>query len=104
MAIPEQIPDDVRSEDPSLWIVSRQEFDRAEPVRLILPVWLEIIFAVHSQERPPIQALSAKTRVQERYSQKRRLSASRCSLQGIAERPLPCKYNVIQLGSALSRR
>ena len=26
------------------------------------------------------------------------------SLQGIAERPLPCNYNVIQLVSALSRR
>ena len=24
------LPDDVRSEDPSLWIVSRQEFDRAK--------------------------------------------------------------------------
>ena len=27
-----------------------------------------------------------------------------CSLQGIAERPLPCKYNVIRPVSALSRR
>ena len=27
-----------------------------------------------------------------------------CSLQGIAERPLPCNYNVIQHMSALSRR
>ena len=26
-----------------------------------------------------------------------RLSVSSCSLQGIAERPLPCNYNVIQL-------
>ena len=51
MGIPEQIPDDVRSEDPSRWIVGRQEFDRAEPIRLILPVWLEIIPAVRSQER-----------------------------------------------------
>jgi hypothetical protein len=33
-----------------------------------------------------------------------RLSVPRCSLQGIAERPLPCKYNVIQLVIALSRR
>ena len=33
-----------------------------------------------------------------------RLSVSRCSLQGSAERPLPCNYNVIQPVSALSRR
>jgi len=26
------------------------------------------------------------------------------SLQGLAERPVPCKYNVIHLGEALSRR
>jgi hypothetical protein len=26
------------------------------------------------------------------------------SLQGIAERPLPCNYNVIQFACALSRR
>jgi hypothetical protein len=45
-----------------------------------------------------------KLAVQERYNQKMRLSVPSCSLQGIAERPLPCKYNVIQLVIALSRR
>src|SRR5262252_7709900 len=29
---------------------------------------------------------------------------SSASLQGLAERPVPCKYNVIQFGEALSRR
>jgi hypothetical protein len=41
-----------------------------------------------------------KLAVQEQYNQKMRLSVSSCSLQGIAERPSPCKYNVIQLVSA----
>src|ERR1700687_471485 len=47
---------------------------------------------------------TSKLAVQERYNQKMRLSVSSCSLQGIAERPLPCNYNVIQPVSALSRR
>jgi hypothetical protein len=37
--------------EPGKWVNSRQEFNRAEPVRLILPVWLEIILAARSQER-----------------------------------------------------
>jgi len=46
----------------------------------------------------------SKLAVQERYNQEMRLSVSSCSLQGIAERPLPCNYNVIQFVCALSRR
>jgi hypothetical protein len=48
--------------------------------------------------------LTSKLAVQGRYNQKVRLSVSSCSLQGIAERPLPCNYNVIQFVYALSRR
>ncbi len=45
-----------------------------------------------------------KLAVQERYNQKVFLAVILRSLQGIAERPLPCNYNVIQPISALSRR
>jgi hypothetical protein len=38
--------------EPGRWVNSRQEFNRAEPVRLILSVWLEIILAARSQELP----------------------------------------------------
>ena len=42
--------------------------------------------------------------VQERYKVIPFLNVLSCSLQGIAERPLPCNYYVIQLVCALSRR
>src|SRR5260370_42243062 len=106
MGIPEQIPADIRSEDPSLWIVSRQEFRpcRASPSHLASKAGNHpcgsFSRATDLQFRlPPI-----KLAVQERYKQKKRLGVSSCSLQGIAERPLPCNYNVIQPVSALSRR
>ena len=51
MCIAEQIPYDVRGKHPSLWIIIGQEFDRAEPVRLILPVWLQNILAIRSQDQ-----------------------------------------------------
>jgi len=37
-----------------------------------------------------------KLAVQERYNQRLHLGVSRRSLQGIAERPLPCNYYAIQ--------
>ena len=43
-----------------------------------------------------ILAHLAKLAVQGRYKQTLCLWVSSCSLQGIAERPLPCNYNVIQ--------
>jgi hypothetical protein len=67
------------SEDPSLWIVSRQEFDRAEPVRLILPVWLEIILAVRSQERQT--SSSGSQRQNSRYKNG---TTKRCALAFLA--------------------
>ena len=51
MCVAAEVANDVRGKKPSFWVISGQEFDRGEPVRLILPVWLEIILAVHSQER-----------------------------------------------------
>jgi hypothetical protein len=42
--------------------------------------------------------------VQGRYKVSKFRSVLTGSLQGIAERPLPCNYNVIQPISALSRR
>src|ERR1700732_2443350 len=45
-----------------------------------------------------------KLAVQGRCNQNWFLGVSSRSLQGIAERPLPCNYNVIQFVCALSRR
>ena len=42
--------------------------------------------------------------IQERYKLLRFLCVTIASLQGIAERPLPCNYNVFDFGRALSRR
>ena len=53
----------------------------------------------------PILRLAApKLAVQGRYNQSLCLSVSSCSLQGIAERPLPCNYYAIRYDGALSRR
>jgi hypothetical protein len=41
---------DVGGKEPSLWIIGGQEFDDAEPVLLILPVRLEIVFALRSHD------------------------------------------------------
>src|SRR6266480_1762516 len=50
--------------------------------------------------RIPVQKLA----VQRRYNLNLFLSVLTGSLQGVAERPLPCNYNVIQQDTALSRR
>jgi hypothetical protein len=90
----------------SLWIISGQEFDAAKPILLILPVGLEIMLAVCSQERQTSNAgfPTSKLAVQERYNQSLFHRVLNRSLQGIAERPLPCNYNVILFVCALSRR
>ena len=50
------------------------------------------------------QAFGSRLAVQERYNESSFFRIpSRC-LQGVALRPLPCNYNVIQSVSALSRR
>ena len=48
MCVATQVADDVRGKKPSLWVISRQEFDRADPIRLILPVWLKNILPIRS--------------------------------------------------------
>ena len=81
-------------------IIAGQEFDRAEPVLLLLPVWLQIIFAVSSHDRQISQisgSLRQKLAVQGRYKVNLFLCVLTGSLQGVAERPLPCSYNVIRL-------
>ena len=85
---------------------SQQEFDRAEPV-LLLAVWLQIIFAVraHDSRSPRFSgSLRQKLAVQGRYKVDLFLCVLTGSLQGVAERPLPCSYNVIPSVIALSRR
>src|SRR5258708_19272811 len=58
---------------------------------------LQIIFAVCFQDgqAPTFRPLAPKLAVQGRYNLSLYLCVSSCSLQGVAERPLPCNYNVI---------
>src|SRR5258708_37918803 len=58
---------------------------------------LQIIFAVCFQDgqAPTFRPLARKLAVQGRYNLSLYLCVSSCSLQGVAERPLPCNYNVI---------
>ena len=51
LCVAKQMSDDSCSEEPSLWIIGGQEFDDAEPVLLILPVRLETVFVLRSQDR-----------------------------------------------------
>ena len=46
ICITNEVPDYVGGKEPSLWIIGGQEFDDAEPVLPILPVGLEIVFAM----------------------------------------------------------
>jgi hypothetical protein len=100
------IPDDLGGKEPSLWIIGGQKFDDAEPVLLILPVRLEIVFELRSQDRQisSFQSFGSKLAIHRRYTERRLLSIPSCYLQGITVRPVPCNYNVIQSVSALSRR
>ena len=90
----------------ALWIIGGQEFDDAEPILLMLPVRLEIVFVLRCQDRQItfFQSFGSRLAVQERYNESSFFSVLSCSLQGVALRPLPCNYNVIQSVSALSRR
>ena len=82
--ISDHVPDDVGAKEPSFWIIGGQEFDDAEPVLLMLPVWLEIVFVLRCQDRQVtfFQSFGSRLAVQERYNQKMRLSVPSCSLQG----------------------
>jgi len=60
----DEVSDYVGGKEPSLWIIGGQEFDDAEPVLLILPVELEIVFALRSQHRrlPCLRVLAQNPR------------------------------------------
>ena len=65
LCIADQVANNVGSIEPSLWVISGQKFDGAEPVLLILPVRLQIILAFRSQDRQISQSFQtpyAKTR------------------------------------------
>ena len=97
ICITDEVSDYVGGKAPSLWIIGGQEFDDAEPVLLILPVGLEIVFALRSQNRQILfPGFWSKLAVQERYKVSPFLRLLSHSLQGIAWRPLPCNYYVIQ--------
>ena len=86
-----QVANDVRGIQPSFQVIAGQEFDRAEPVFLILPVRLEIVFALAPQSRQASsENLGSKVAVHSRYT----MSGSFRFLQGLGERPGPCKYYV----------
>jgi hypothetical protein len=106
ICIADQGPDDVDGKKPSLWIIGGQEFDDAEPVLLISPVRLEVVFVLRSQDRQItlFQSFASKLAIHRRYTVCRFLRTPYCYLQGITVRPVPCNYNVIQHMSALSRR
>jgi hypothetical protein len=60
---PKAIPDYLGGKEPSLWIIGGQKFDDAEPVLLILPVGLEIVFVLRSQDRrSPCSTVLVQTR------------------------------------------
>lgn len=44
-----EITDDVRAKQSAFGIISRQEFDRAEPVIFILPVRSNLMLSVHTK-------------------------------------------------------
>jgi len=91
----------------SLWIIGGQKFDDAEPVLLILPVRLEIVFVLRSQDRQtPFPTFWFKTRDTQTIhrAERRFFCIPYCYLQGITVRPVPCNYYVIRQNIALSRR
>jgi hypothetical protein len=103
--ITNHVSDYVDRKDPSLWIIGGQEFDDAEPVLLILPVRLKIVFnSVPKIARPLSPLFRSTLAIHRRYTERRFLCIPYCYLQGITVRPVPCEYNVIQHVSALSRR
>jgi hypothetical protein len=64
---------------------------------------LSLQLAPKIDEPPTFEDFGSKLAVQERYKENLFLGVLRRSLQGIAERPLPCNYNLIQFVCALSQ-
>jgi hypothetical protein len=105
-ALSHGLSDYVGGKEPSPCILSGQEFDDAEPVLLMLPVGLEIIFLRRSQDRrsPCSAVLIQNSRYTDDTENLSSFVFPYCHLQGITVRPVPCNYNVIQSVSALSLR
>ena len=106
ICITDEVPDYVGGKEPSLWIIGGQEFDDAEPLLLILPVRLEIVFVLRFQDRQItfFQSFGSKLAIHRRYTERRFLGIHYYYLQGITVRPVPCNYYVIHSVVALSRR
>ena len=49
LCVAKQITDDACGKQSSIGIIPRQEFDRAEPVIFILPVWFNLILPVYTK-------------------------------------------------------
>jgi hypothetical protein len=78
---------------PTFRIIRGQQFDDAEPVLLILPVRLEIVFVLRAQDGQ-ITFPSGVLAQNSRYTDRRFLCISHCYLQGITLRPVPCNYAI----------
>jgi|SRR6266853_2267418 len=72
------------------------------PVLLILPVRLEIVLVLRSQDpqTPFSQSFASKLAIHRRYTERRFLCIPYCYLQGITVRSVRCNYNVIQQSDA----
>jgi hypothetical protein len=82
-----------------------QEFDDAEPVLLILPIRLEIVFVLCSQDRQILfPEFWLKTRDTQTIHRASVPWYPSCYLQGITVGLVPCNYYVIRQNIALSRR
>jgi hypothetical protein len=91
-----RLANDLHAKGPRFWIICGQEFDCAEPVFLILPVRLEIVFARGPQGRRLLVRILVQN---SRYTVFRSLRF----FQGFGERPGPCKHYVSLYAIFLSR-
>jgi len=103
----QQIANDVCGKQSTFPIMAGQEFDLAEPVLLLLRYGSKssLRFVLTIARSPRFSGSQRqKLAVQGRYKVNLFLCVLTGSLQGVAERPLPCSYNVIQQDLALSRQ
>src|ERR1700683_662106 len=82
----------------------RFSFRKHQSQKYLLVSFKSSLPFVSGSADPQFFRLAPKRAVQGRYNENLVLSVLSRSLQGIAERPLPCNYNVIQPDIALSRR
>jgi hypothetical protein len=85
--------------------VHSQSFSPSHPANMLRNHVSEPFSRLTERQNPLLlRIVGAKLAVQGRYKLSLFLCVLSRSLQGIAERPLPCSYNVIQFACALSRR